>query len=245
MLHSIENTFRYTVHATDGDVGTVHDVYFDDRNGIVRYFVVDTGLWLFGRKVLLSPVAIEAARWDEDELLVALTQEQVQGSPEIDLEKPVSRQMEEQLYTYYGWAPYWHVGVPPAVAADIHAATEAEQRREADPHLRSAREVLGYHIEARDGEIGHLQDLYLEPGPWIIRYALVDTRNWLPGRHVLVAAQWIDAIDWGEARVHIDLAQEQIEAAPQLDPERGLDRQQEVQLWDHYGLPPYWTRPTT
>jgi hypothetical protein len=193
--------------------------------------------------VLISPVAVEEMRWYQEELDVALTQDQVEGSPDIDLEKPVSRQMEEELYTYYGWAPYWHVGVPPAVAANVQAAEQTGQHRESDPHLRSASEVFGYHIRARDGEIGHLQDLYFESGAWIIRYALVDTRNWLPGRQVLVAGQWIDEIRWGEARVRVDLSREQIESAPEFDAEQGLDRAHEAQLWQHYGLPPYWTRP--
>ncbi|MGE3649333.1 MAG: PRC-barrel domain containing protein, partial [Reyranellaceae bacterium] len=196
MLLRFDHLRGYSLRATDGSLGSVTDLLFDDQSWTVRWLVVDTA-WLFGRRVLLAPEALgqpdDAAR----ELPVNLTKDRIKNAPDVDTEKPVSRQHETSLYAYYGWAPYWGVGgwaapilpapgvpYPAAGGAPGAASREAAELQAAqhDSHLRSGREVTGYHIRATDDSVGHVQDLLIDTDAWAIRYVLVDTRNWLPGR---------------------------------------------------------------
>lgn len=249
MLRSTEELRGYKIRAMDGDIGKVHEFYFDDLAWIARYLVVDTGNWLPGRKVLLWPGLLGQPDWKTQSLAVKLTKEQVEHSPHISTDEPVSRQMETDLHTYYGWTPYWRGGLPvfglgAAAAAEQIAGTaggkEEKEGGESDPHLRSTREVIGYHIQARDGETGHLEDLIVDDESWFIRYLVIDTRNWLPGRKVLVAPAWAEQVDWVARKVHLDLSRETIRNSPKYDPSVPVNREYEIQLYDYYGRPSYW-----
>ena len=240
MLYSVRELTGFAVHATDGDVGEVADLYFDDQEWTIRYLVVNTGAWLLGRSVLLAPLCIDIVRWHVRELDVDLTREQVESGPEVDLAKPVSRQKEADLHRYYGWAPYWDAGARVLTAAQVQAMAMSEDESKQDPHLRSGREVIGYHIQATDGEIGHVADFFVEATSWTIRYALVDTRNWLPSRKVLIGQQWLCGVDWAESTACVDLSRKQIEQSPRYNPDRPIAHSYEIELHEHYGIPGYW-----
>jgi hypothetical protein len=240
MLRSTKELWGYRILATDEDIGRVHDFFFDDERWILRYLVVDTGTWLPGRKVLISPVALRGADWANKLFSLKLSKEQVEKSPPVDTDKPVSRQKEMELHTHYGWAIYWPVpAVPPVVPTDARQE-ESEENKESDAHLRSTREVCGYRIQATDGEIGHTEDFIIEEESWTIRYMVVDTRNWLPGRKVIVSPQWIEKVSWDEKSVHVDLLREDIENSPVYDPSAPVNREVEMRLYDYYGRPRYW-----
>jgi len=259
MLRSLKELTGYTILATDGEIGSAHDFYFDNQTWTLRYLVVDTSAWLTGRRVLLSPAAFNQPQWERRVFPVSLTQEQVKNSPNIDTDKPVSRQQETDLYTYYNWSPYWETGTlfplgvaglpvvqPPSVQPSGLAAEKAELAARAspepqgDPHLHSAKEVTGYYIQARDGDIGHVEDFLVDDETWAIQYMVVDTGNWLPGKKVLVSPSWIKMISWIEKTVYIDLLRETIEKSPEYDPAVPLDRAYETRLYDHYDRPKYW-----
>jgi sporulation protein YlmC with PRC-barrel domain len=239
MQRSVESLYGYSIRATDGDIGKIHEFYFDDETWTIRYLVVDTGSWLLGRRVLLSTAAVDEPGPEKLEFPVALTKEQVERSPHISSDKPVSRQMEENLHTYYGWIPYW-TGAGAAAAAT--AAEMTATKEPGDPHLRSTREVTNYHIHATDGEIGHVEDFIVEGTTWIIRYMIVNTRNWLPGRSVLVAPAWVSKVSWAESKVSVDLDKEMIKNSPEFDPSAAVNREYELRLYDYYGRPKYWTQ---
>ncbi len=255
MLRPVDRLYDFTVAAADGDAGTVRDLYFDDQEWIVRYFVVHTGGWLGGRRVLISPVAVAETGWDQRRLRVRLSRSQVEQSPDIDLDKPVSRQQIVELHEYYGWPAYWGgsltmgtatPGVYPmimAAARQVEREMEEEGPREkyrGDPHLRSARVVGGYDVHAVDDEIGRVEDALVDDEDWIIRYLLVDAREWLPGRKIVVSPEWIEDVEWGESAVHVALSREQIESGPEYDPDRPPDRDYEARLHRHYDVPGYW-----
>ena len=255
MLRSMKALDGFTIGATDGDIGTVNECYFDDVSYTVRYIVVDTGRWLPGRKVLLSPIAVRKMDWAEKRLTAVLTKAQVEKSPDIDTDKPVSRQHETAYYGYYGYAPYWtgdylwgaspypYLGAGPAMsAADLARAQRWswEAKEQEDPHLRSVRAVTGYHLQATDGEIGHVADFFVDDQSWTIRYMLVDTTNWWAGKKVLVAPSWIGRVDWLESKVHVTVTRAQIKTSPEYDPARPVERPYETQLYDHYKVPRYW-----
>ena len=179
---------------------------------------------------------------------VNLTKQQVQDSPGIDTEQPISRQHEAALHAYYGWPVYWGlepyvgVGYPvpthlPSTAKEKNAPAESPP---SDPHLRSTREVTGYHIRAVDGEIGHVQDLIVEDETWAVCYVVVNTQNWLPGKSVLVFPPWIKRVSWDKSEVFVDLSRESIKNSPAFDPSKPVSRGYEERLFEHYGRPKYW-----
>lgn len=251
MLRSVKELQGYAIRAIDGDIGKVHDFYFDDQSWLIRYLVVDTGNWLPGRRVLISPYALGQPDWGAQVFPVELSKEQVENSPHVETDKPVSRQMEENLHTYYGWTPYWRTGAPAfglGAAAAARLVAEAERARERskklndDPHLRSTREVIGYHIQATDGEIGHVEDLIVDDEHWTLHYLVVNTRNWLPGRKVLVAPAWAQKVNWAEKQIYVDLTQEAIRNSPEFDPRAPVNQAYEIRLYDYYGRPRHRTR---
>jgi uncharacterized protein YrrD len=241
----------YTLRATDGDIGSVDDFYFDDERWTVRYLVADTGGWLAGRKVLISPLALGEADWQEERLGVALTKEQVRDSPDIDTDKPVSRQHELEYNQYYGYPYYWggpglwgaypYPRLSPAYAAEAGQPVATARQESGDAHLRSVKVVTGHRIRARDGEIGHVEDFIVDDEDWAIRWMVVDTGSWLlPGRKVLVSPQWITQVSWGRGQVDVDLDRATIERSPEFDPAMPVNRGYETRLYDYYGRPVYW-----
>src|SRR5690606_21375822 len=101
-------------------------------------------------------------------------------------------------------------------------------------------EVLGYHIEATDGDIGHVEDFLVDESSWAILYMVVDTRNWWPGKKTLVAPERIESIRWNDSRVRVDLSREAIRQAPEYDPNAPLSRDYETRLYAAYGRTVYW-----
>ena len=125
MLQVISPLKGFTIKGGDGEIGTVVDFLFDDTSWKVRWLVIDCGTWLTGRKVLIHPSAISRQDLEQHEFVVALTKTQVEGSPELVEDEPVSQQMENQLYTYYGWDPLWDgpnlAAIPGAMASPLMA----------------------------------------------------------------------------------------------------------------------------
>lgn len=243
MLRSAKELHSYVVHATDGDIGRMEAFLFDELTWDIRYLVCDIGIWLPGRRVLIAPAALGVPHYETRMFPVQLTREQVENSPDIDTDMPVSRQQEVALHRYYGWPVYWGamapVGTAPLPPPVIEMAQDAEASQ-GDAHLHSTHEVIDYYIEARNGDIGHVDDFIVDDEGWSIRYMAVDTRNWWPGKKVLVAPQWITEIRWGDSRVHVDMTREQIKDSPEFDPAAPVNREYEERLFDYYGRPKYW-----
>lgn len=240
MLRSVKELRGYAIQAMDGRLGKVDGFFFDDLTWTVRYLVADTD-WLFDRLVLLSPVSLGQPDWKKHIFPVRLTKEQVEHSPPVIVDRPVSQQMEEKVVGYYGWPTYW-TGATASVVADAIARTEKVTLERGNPHLRSTQKVIGYHIRATDGEIGHLEDFIVEDSSWIIRYLVVNTHNLLRGKSVLVSPAWVNRVSWVEREVYVDLAQETIKNSPEFDPAAPVNRAYELRLYDYYGRPRYWTR---
>jgi hypothetical protein len=250
MLRLEKELRGYVIRARDGEIGKAHAFLFDDESWMIRYLVVNTGNWLNERLVLISPSALQPPDWTDRIFPVSLSMAQVERSPDIDLAKPVSRQKEIELHKHYNWPIYWpldtgvgFVGAPTAASLEPRKKEDGdEDEQTGNPHLRSTREVTGYHIHARDGEIGHVEDFILEDGNWAVRYVVVDTRNWLPGKKVLVAPSWIEKVDWRAAEVHVDLMRQRIADSPEFWPDAPVNREYEERLYDYYGRPKYWIR---
>lgn len=254
MLRSIKNLQDFEVIATDGGIGSVDRFYFDDERWAIRYLVVDTGNWLPGRRVLISPFSVRMVDWSAGTVSLSITRGMVQSSPDIETHKPVSRQHEVEYLRYYGYPYYWGgsglwgpgpypVGLAAANAADARARAEAEleeARAKGDLHLRSSKEVIGYHLQATDGELGHVEDLLVEDDSWAIRYIVVDTSNWWFGKKVLVSPEWIRDVSWSHEKLNVDLTRQSVKGAPEYDSAAHLDRQWEADYYAHYRRRPYW-----
>jgi uncharacterized protein YrrD len=254
MLISAQEIQGYAIHARDGDLGTVRTFYFDDQDWCIHSMVVDTGTWFSGRHVLIPADALGQADRQRQRLSVELTQEEVQNSPEVPKHKAPSAYDATAMQTYAGHNVYWSTDpfVLQSVAArpasmPIPAAppVAATTPRPADMQgrgglLRSTREVMGYYIQATDGQIGHVEDFVIDTAAWQIRYMVVDTRNWWPGKKVLVSPGWIDQVRWDTEQVTVDLSRQQIKNSPEFDASVPLDREYEARLFAHYQRPAYW-----
>jgi len=234
------------IRATDGELGTVEELYFDDETWAIRYLVVDTGGWLSGRRVLISPLAIDNIDWPSRRLDVALTKKQVESSPDIDARKPVSRQHETTYAKYYGYSNYWGSVAPYAAGLAIpipppEAMTGKLPRAPVDSHLRSTEAVTSYRVEATDGEIGHIAGFVVDEDTWAIRYVEVATRNWWPGKKVLLSPAWIERVSWEDSKVYVGLRRDTIKDAPNYVESMPITREYEDRLYATYGRPPYWS----
>jgi hypothetical protein len=205
MTQTIRNMKGEAVLARDGRIGSVEDVYFDDEKWAVRYLVVDTGGWLPGRRVLIPPGSVEPGISSGGRLRLALLREQVVNAPDAESERPVSRHFEIVRAQRLGPPYYW------SGPAQWHAGSQAVEND--DPHLRSGAEVIGYHIEARDGPIGALQDLAIDERDWAIREVVVDTITWWPGGHVALRPQDVDRIDYAHRKVCVRLTRDEVKHA--------------------------------
>jgi hypothetical protein len=254
MMQVISALKGFAIEASDGRIGTVVDFLFDDASWRVRWLVVDCGTWLPGRKVLIHPSAVSLVDLEQQRFPVTLTKAQVEKSPELAEDQPVSQQMENRLYSYYGWDPLWSGpylrGAPGAMAWPYMAppyfglgldAGAANGKRAilhgSDPHVRSVNEITGYHIHAFDGEIGHIENFMIDDADWSIHYFIVDTRNWWSGKRVLMSPLAVKSIDWFERRVELDVSREQVNSSPPWDPLDAFTQLDAKLLHKHYGWP--------
>src|ERR1035438_418256 len=173
MLIKAKTLKSYKLNALDGVIWKVKEFYFDDQYWAIRYLVADTGNWLIDRSVLISPHALIAVNKDSEFIDIDLTKKQIEGSPSIDSDKPVSRQFEEDYYGYYGWPAYWGGpnmwGSYPYIVRERDKWKESKKGEKAwDPHLRSTDAVTGHNIQAKDGEIGHVEDFIIDDETWAI-----------------------------------------------------------------------------
>lgn len=256
MIRSMKKMNGFSIKAIDGKIGELEDIFFDDENWIVRYFVIDTGDWLEDRLVLVSPSAIKKVDLGNEIIEVTLDKQQIEDSPKIDSDKPVSRQHEHDLVNYYNWPNYWisaggafmagPIVVPQSNPTSVEKEVAEINKRQKSEHkfnlnLRSVNEVTGYNIHAEDDEFGHVEDFMADEKNWNIKYLLIDTRNWFPGgRKVLILLRWIKKIVWTESRVYVELEKKDIEKSPDYDPSRPIDRNIENELHNHYKKEKYW-----
>ena len=249
MLRSLKSIERYGVSATDGEVGSVVTFLFDDERWVVRYLVVETGGFLDRHRVLISPAFFRQADWMSQRFELALTVDKIRKSPDIDVDRSVSRQHEQDYYGYYGYPYYWgYAGLwgtsssPALMTLNSVRPTPAPhpERSPGDAHLRSVNELIGYGIEGSDGGIGHVADLIVDDESWEIRYLVIDTRHWWHAKKVLAAPQWTSQISWEGKTVHMNLSRQAVKEGPAWDASAPINRKYETHLYDYYGRPAYW-----
>lgn len=242
MLRSSKSLMGCILHAIDGEIGKSNDFLFDDENFKIRYLVANTSKWLPSRKVLISPRSIKNQIEEHDTLLpVNLTKEKIKNSPDLSLHEPVSRQHEAEYLSYYDFPFYWESHIINELSKDSQVSgIPTKQHHQDNIHLRSIDEIIGYRIEAKDGQIGHVEDFIIDDKNWKIRYLVVDTRDWLPGKNVLLIRSQIKSICWSTHHVLVNITKDQVKSSPAYDPFKPVNRDKEKHLYDYYGRPYYW-----
>jgi uncharacterized protein YrrD len=225
---SVSRLLGKAIDALDGQIGSVHDLYFEESTWNVRYLVLDTGKWLTGRKVLVAPEAIVKPWHDEGPIPVNLTKEQIKSSPDIDTAVPISRLAEELLHRHYRWLPYWDVTTvpvpppppPPVVASSEEERREAEAKAESlsEARLRNAKEVRGYHVQATDGEVGRVDDFLVDDDCTRILFLSIDVKGWLFGKKVLVGPSLVSRVDWASSTIYVDTVRQALKSSQEYDP---------------------------
>jgi hypothetical protein len=263
MLFAVRGLIGLPVRASDGEVGAVKDFLFDDRTWALRWMAVGAGDWLPGRcRVFIHPSAIAPLTLPPKPALpmmspgatlalaVNLTRGQIEAGPHAHEDDPVTSDMESLLYDYYGWDPYWgasHFGAPGAPDGEFHLLSDAARRAseaETPPldgvdHLHSAADFKGYAVHALDGDIGHVENLLADDANWDIRYLVIATRNWWPGKIVQLSPYAVKDVDWFGEHVNMNVTRDQVRAAPAWDPLAMVDKVSEDALHRHFGWPGY------
>lgn len=253
MLRSIKSFEEYLVLASDGEIGSVADFFFDDLEWAVRYLVVDLWKMSPGRKAIISPLATNRETNMPDSFRLSMSKEVIDKSPAFQSDHLISREYEAELANYYGWPAYWaNFG---GGRSEAESANGSNTERRSASNLWSASEVTGYFIQATDGEIGYVEDFILDDHAWLFRYFVIATQNGVSdkkvlifsqrtqksGRKVLVVPQWAERISWGEAKIEVGLSREAIENSAEFDPNAPINRLYEPRFYDYYGRPTQWT----
>ena len=232
------------IASSDGSLGSVTDILFDDRSWMLRYLVADLGHWLPGRLVLLSFETITKIDESQGKLWVPLTRRAIELSPDVSTHNPISAEAELLLSKYWQWSTSSVRRLPRLLGQNIaYEAMLAEKQKaesEVESHLRSVREIEGYRIGAADGGIGHLKDLVMDDSTRQIEYLVVNAGSWLFQRRVLIPCISLESISWADRGLHVPLLRADIKNSPEYNPERPIAREYEQALHDHYRLQPYW-----
>jgi uncharacterized protein YrrD len=261
MLYRADALTRIGIQTVDNAVGHIKDLYFDDQSWVIRYLVVDTGTWLSGRQVLLSPEALTGLKPDLGAFSTNLTFQQIKDSPDVDSEKTVSRHQEDLLSEYYGWSPYWVTplsafpwpgiytyppypsgisrarelvtgSMPSGIGEEARNRVDAMRREEI--HLRSFQEVKGYGLRATDGDIGELDDLLIDSADWRVTHLVADSRKWWPGGQVVIDKGMVDDISWEDRKILVAMTQEEVKHAPAYDRYMSLTETFQKDVSDYY-----------
>ncbi len=221
MLRNTKELYGTRLAAIDGDIGHVKDFYFDDKNWVVRYMVVDTGTWLTSRLVLLSPHSFGRLDLEAKVLEIKLTRAQIEGSPSIEAHKPVSRQYEIDFYRHYGWPAYWNGGAMWGIGgypmAEVPSKAEMEDRvhihQRDDKHLQSVQALTGYGIQVINGpidSIGSVSGLIVDDRSWAVYDLLVDAGHWYSERSIQITTKQVVRISYDESKVFVTLTPAEI-----------------------------------
>ncbi|HLN72306.1 MAG TPA: PRC-barrel domain-containing protein [Prolixibacteraceae bacterium] len=245
MLFKSKSIRNYKLLCTDGEFGRVKEFLFDDLHWTVRYLVADTGNWLTGKLVLISPYALLHVDNDAEHISTNLSKDQIKNSPPLESHLPVSRQYESSYHDYYGYPQYWAGsmmwGALPHISRDSNDWKKSSERvNTEDSHLRSAKDVNGYSIEANDGEIGHLDDFIIDDETWAIRYLEINTKSWGTGKKVLISPKWIDHVGWEVSEIYVAMSREAVRQSPEYEDDMIISRDYETKLHSYYDRSGYW-----
>ncbi len=245
MLDKAKTLLGYKLCTDEGDIGKLKEFYFDDRHWAIRYLAADTGSWLAGRQVLISPYALDAVIRERHRIVLGVTRRQIEDEPALARDQSVSRQFEDAYYRFHGWPRYWLGPYTWGKSSELHR----DPRRETDDPtgrtprgwpVRSTSDLRGSYVQTSDGEMGHVDDVIIDHDAWVIRYLIVNAQNWWPGTQVLLAPQWVRRVKWDRRELFVALSGDAIRQSPQYTERLLVTREYEARLHHHYGRSGYW-----
>jgi hypothetical protein len=213
MLRSARNILGHRVSAKDGDIGHCVDFLVDPVNWSVRYFVVEAGPWLSGRRLILSPLALSKAEWTSRRMVLDASRTQVETAPVLEDDALLSREHEMDLFRHYGWSIN---GLSPI--SDEAPRSDRSRPPPLGPALRSVKNVLSYGLEAEGNPAGQVDDFIVDDDSWFLQYLVVESQSWLSGRKVLAPTEHIVGVDWEARSLELALPIAAIEEAPEYHP---------------------------
>ena len=220
----------------------------------MRYIVAKHGLFVLGKRVLISPMSVTGTIRGGQAISVGLTRKQIRNAPSADLAQPISRKQEAMYLSYYrvpfywGGAGLWGGALTPleAGALSTTTATDGASHPEADPesddesHLRSTREVVGYRVREPGEEVGTVTDFLIEDTTWAVRYLCIETAEDIGGGTLFISPHWVQEISWLERRVSIEILRAQLARVPKVGVGGVLSRDDEERLHEFFGKARYW-----
>ena len=211
--------------ATRGDtsIGDVVDMYFDEAGWRSCYLVIETGSLFSGKRSLVPLSYLERADWIARRLALRITEAGLQSVGCNDLDKNVASQLEKHGAGYVAWPPPAHKPEGSTAQVPLGDPNDPGTDDVGKPLLRSAKEVVGYAIEATDGPCGHIDDLLIDDATWRIEFLLVNPRNFLPGTPRAVPAPWVEACDWLSHSMRMNVDRDRIRECPTYETSSTVD----------------------
>lgn len=233
MLRSVRELLGYGVSATDGRIGVVKDLLFNQNGWCVCHAMVDLTDLIPGKRVILPPESFGKPGLKDFSFPVNLSSDELKNCPTLEIDESAYKEHAEELYRHFGWEPCWK-------CPSVEPERKQDKEYEEDNQMRSSKEIMSYGVESTDGSVGHVIDIILDDSEWVIRYIVVSTRNWLPGGKVLIAPSWITRIEWSELKIYISHNRQEVKDSPVFDPSEPVNREYEEVLYDYYGRQKYW-----
>ncbi len=246
MLRSLNSIIGYSFSAKNGTIGSCKDALIDDHKWTVRFLDVDTGGWLTGQRVLISPISLGQPDWSSSEIPTQLSKESIENSPALATNVPVSKQWEKSYYSHFGWPHYatgmhlWGMSPHPRELFNTKVEEIKDAQWEKNPNLRSVSEACGYAVDAENDRFGSVSDFIFDDETWAIRYLVIDTRKWLPSESVLVAPSWVKDVNWSDSSIAVSMTKEEIKNSPSYNETEPINKEYEMLLYDYHGRPKYW-----
>ena len=231
MLRPFASLRGCSLTASDGEIGTVYEFYFDDKRWTVRYLVVDIGSWLDAGLVLVSPEALAETDSDAGTIHVNLSKEEVRCAAAAESDSPVSLQEKETVQRRE------ELALPTVTAArtqqgafapasrftkdarDSAAHSSSRNLRCGDPHLRSSGALTKrYAIRSQNGIIGTVDDFIVDDREWRVNYFVIHVGGWLFGKRILLEPEWVKQISADEQEICVDLPRCAMKDAPRFNP---------------------------
>ena len=220
MRWSLKFLRHFYLRGPDGVAGRALDFLFDETSGRIRHVVVELGMALPGRLVLMRPREIRDVDALDPTIRIRLSCDEAAGLPPLERHKPASMRLAERLARHENRKPLWGAlaSAPGQPGTGWWTVLESARGRGQSPvgeaTLRSAAEVMGYAFHARDGESGVLSDLVAEEKTWTIRTAVVRLHPLRPGRSVDVPYSRLRRFRWADGVAESSLRRKDLAQAP-------------------------------
>ncbi len=233
-VHSAARLRHCVLHAVDGEIGVLEELYFDDVTWRLRYLAMAGGHSPDAKQLLIPPVAVGEIFEHQNLIHIELERGQIEASPPVSSRRPISQGDEESLYQYYGWPRYWDPALTDLPrASDRRTLAGAMPRvtalRSDQTRLHGAAEITGCTLMARDAEVGRIRDIVIDARYWAIRYLEIDAGD----RLLVINPGWIEMVDWVQRSLRVDLTHEAMCSAPPYD-QRAIEHDYDMQLFRHY-----------